>query len=153
LLHAMGNPETHYPSLLVAGTNGKGSVARFISSACSEASLKTGLFTSPHLVSVRERLAIDGQIISVVDGVTQIGQYHVVVLNRGTRDGLAVGDVLSVFRTGETIEDRFGGGKVRLPDEEAGTLMVFKVYDRIVYVLVMEAAQAIHIHDTVRNPT
>lgn len=96
---------------------------------------------------------IDGRIISVVGGVTQIGQYHVVVLNRGARDGLAVGDVLSVFRTGETIEDRFGGGKVRLPDEEAGTLMVFKVYDRIGYGLVMEATQAIHIHDTVRNPT
>ena len=97
--------------------------------------------------------SIDGRIISVVGGVTQIGQYHVVVLNRGTRDGLAVGDVLSVFRTGETIDDRFGGGKVRLPDEEAGTLMVFKVYDRIGYGLVMEATQAIHIHDTVRNPT
>ena len=96
---------------------------------------------------------IDGRIISVVGGVTQIGQYQVVVLNRGTRDGLAVGDVLTVFQTGETIRDRFGGGKVRLPDEEAGTLMVFKVYDRIGYGLVMEATQAIHIHDTVRNPT
>ena len=62
---------------------------------------------------------IDGRIISVVGGVTQIGQYQVVVLNRGTRDGLSVGDVLTVFQTGETIKDRFGGGKVRLPDEEA----------------------------------
>ncbi|HSN51005.1 MAG TPA: LysM peptidoglycan-binding domain-containing protein [Woeseiaceae bacterium] len=97
--------------------------------------------------------AIDGRIISVVGGVTQIGQYQVVVLNRGTRDGLAVGDVLTVYQTGETIDDRFGGGRVRLPDEEAGTLMVFKVYDRIGYGLVMEATQAIHIHDTVRNPT
>lgn len=97
--------------------------------------------------------AIDGRIISVVGGVTQIGQYQVVVLNRGTRDGLSVGDVLTVYQTGETIDDRFGGGKVRLPDEEAGTLMVFKVYDRIGYGLVMEATQAIHIHDTVRNPT
>ena len=96
--------------------------------------------------------AIDGRIISVVGGVTQIGQYQVVVLNRGTRDGLSVGDVLTVFRTGETIDDRFGGGKVLLPDEEAGTLMVFKVYDRIGYGLIMEATQAIHIHDTVRNP-
>ena len=95
---------------------------------------------------------IDGRIISVVGGVTQIGQYQVVVLNRGTRDGLSVGDVLTVFQTGETIQDRFGGGKVRLPDEEAGTLMVFKVYDRIGYGLVMEARQAIHILDTVRNP-
>jgi len=97
--------------------------------------------------------AIDGRIISVVGGVTQIGQYQVVVLNRGTRDGLSVGDVLTVYQTGETIDDRFGGGKVRLPDEEAGTLMVFKVYDRIGYGLIMEATQAIHIHDTVRNPT
>lgn len=96
---------------------------------------------------------IDGRIISVHGGVTQIGQYQAVVLNRGTRDGLSVGDVLTVFQTGETVDDRFGGGKVRLPDEEAGTLMVFKVYDRISFGLIMEATQAIHIFDTVRNPT
>ena len=96
---------------------------------------------------------IDGRIVSVVGGVTQIGQYMVVVLNRGTNDNLSVGDVLSVFQTGEEVDDRFGGGKVRLPDEEAGTLMIFKTYDRISYGLVMEATQAIHIHDTVRNPT
>ena len=96
---------------------------------------------------------IDGRIISVVGGVTQIGQYQVVVLNRGTNNGLSVGDVLDVWQTGETIDDRFGGGSVRLPDEQAGTIMVFKTYDRISYGLVMEATQAIHIHDTVRNPT
>lgn len=96
---------------------------------------------------------IDGRIISVVGGVTQIGQYQVVVLNRGARNGLAVGDVLTVFQYGEKIRDRIGGGKVRLPDEEAGTVMVFKVYDEIGYGLVMEATQTIHIHDAVRNPT
>lgn len=96
---------------------------------------------------------IDARIISVVGGVSQIGQYHVVVLNRGSNDGLAAGDVLTVFQTGATVDDRFGGGKVRLPDEEAGTLMMFKVYDRIGYGLVMEATQAIHVNDTVRNPT
>jgi hypothetical protein len=97
--------------------------------------------------------AIDGRIISVVGGVTQIGQYQVVVLNRGDNNGVSVGDVLKVWQTGATVNDRFGGGKVRLPDEEAGTVMVFKTYDRISYGLVMEATQAIHIHDTVRNPT
>jgi len=96
---------------------------------------------------------IDGRIISVAGGVTQIGQYQVVVLNRGTNNGLSVGDVLTVFKAGETIKDRFGGGKVKLPDEEAGTLMVFKTYDRISYGLVMEATNAIHILDAVRNPT
>jgi LysM repeat protein len=95
---------------------------------------------------------IDGRIISVVGGVTQIGQYQVVVMNRGSNNDLSVGDVLSVYQTGEVIEDRFGGGEVQLPDEIAGTVMVFKTYDRISYGLVMEATHAIHIHDTVRNP-
>jgi hypothetical protein len=66
--------------------------------------------------------------------------------------------VLSVYQEGEVIRDRFagssfaGGGKVKLPDEEAGVLMVFKVYDRIGYGLVMEATDAIRVLDAVRNP-
>lgn len=96
---------------------------------------------------------IDGRIMSVVNGVTQIGQYQVIVINRGARDGLAVGDILSVFQKGQTVQDRTKGGSVLLPDEQAGTVMVFKVYDDIGYALVMEATQAIHIHDAVRNPT
>lgn len=97
--------------------------------------------------------AIDGRIISVVGGVTQIGQYQVVVINRGANDGLMVGDVLTVYQAGRTVRDRFGGGNVRLPDEEAGTVMVFKVYDGIGYGLVMEATQALHTLDIVRNPS
>ncbi|MEX2496164.1 MAG: LysM domain-containing protein [Woeseia sp.] len=101
---------------------------------------------------------IDGRIISVVDGLYLIGQYQTVVLNRGARDGLAPGDVLTVFQEGEVVRDRFAGGsafrgqKVKLPDEEAGTVMVFKVYDRIGYGLVMEATSDIHVLDAVRNP-
>ena len=96
--------------------------------------------------------AVDGRIISVVDGVSMIGQYQVVVLNRGARNGLAPGDVLSVFQAGEKVRDRVEGGTVKLPDEEAGTVMVFKVYDRIGYGLVMEATLPIHVLDAVRNP-
>ena len=95
---------------------------------------------------------IDGRIISVVGGVTQIGQYQVVVMNRGSSHGLAAGDVLTVFQSGEEVDDPIAGGQVRLPDEAAGTVMVFQTYDRIAYGLVMEATQAIHIHDAVRNP-
>jgi len=107
---------------------------------------------------------VDGRIISVVDGVSLIGQYQVVVLNRGARNGLAPGDVLTVFQAGEVVRDRYAGGsfigssrvaggpKVTLPDEAAGTIMVFKVYDRIGYALVMEATSDIHVLDAVRNP-
>ena len=110
--------------------------------------------------------SIDGRIISVVDGVSMIGQYQVVVLNRGARNGLAPGDVLTVFQAGEVVRDRYAGGTfldpgtslrrgeaVTLPDEEAGTIMVFKVYDRIGYGLVMEATSEINVLDSVRNPT
>jgi len=95
---------------------------------------------------------IDGRIIHVVDGVTQIGQYQVVVLNRGMNDGLAVGDVLTAFQAGEVVRDKVAGGSVRLPEEDAGTIMIFKSYDEISYGLVMEATQAIHVLDHVRNP-
>ena len=95
---------------------------------------------------------IDGRIMAVIGGVTQIGQYQVVVLNRGTSDGLGEGDVLTVFQAGEKIRDRFGGGRVQLPDEPAGTVMVFKTYPEIAYGLVMEATQPLHIEDAVRNP-
>jgi len=97
-------------------------------------------------------IQVDGRIISVVDGVSMIGQYQVVVMNRGARNGLAPGDVLTVFQRGVAVKDRVEGGNVRLPDEEAGTLMVFKVYDRIGYGLVMEATMPIHVLDAVRNP-
>lgn len=110
---------------------------------------------------------VDGRIIHVVDGVSLIGQYQVVVVNRGARDGLAPGDVLTVFQAGEVVRDRFangsgltggfmstigGGESVKLPDEEAGEVMVFKVYDRIGYALVMEATSDIHVLDAVRTP-
>ena len=95
---------------------------------------------------------VEGRIISVVGGVTQIGQYQVVAINRGTNNGLSVGDVLSVFQTGEVVKDRIKGGTGKLPDEKAATDMIFKTFDRISYGLVMEATQSLHMLDTVRNP-
>ena len=99
---------------------------------------------------------IDGRIISVVDGVSLIGQYQVVVFNRGARHGMQPGHVLQVFQTGAVVRDTtnrgFLGEKVRLPDEPAGTMLVFRVFDRMSYGLIMEATRAISVLDTVRNP-
>lgn len=64
LLKIVGNPEKKFKAIHVAGTNGKGSVAHLMSSYCQERHLRTGLFTSPHLVDFRERIRIDGQMIS-----------------------------------------------------------------------------------------
>jgi len=60
LCHRLGSPETRFRSILVAGTNGKGSVAAMLAAGLQAAGLKTGLYTSPHLVCVAERFRIDG---------------------------------------------------------------------------------------------
>jgi dihydrofolate synthase/folylpolyglutamate synthase len=64
LLAALGNPEQNYPSVQIAGTNGKGSTAAFLDSICRVAGLRAGLFTSPHLISITERINAAGQRIS-----------------------------------------------------------------------------------------
>src|SRR4051812_22095617 len=64
LLAALGNPERTYRSVQIAGTNGKGSSAAFLDSICRAAGIPTGLFTSPHLVSITERIKVDGAPIS-----------------------------------------------------------------------------------------
>ena len=64
LLAALGSPERDLPAVLVAGTNGKGSTAAFLAAMAGAAGYRTGLYTSPHLESVRERLRIDGRAIA-----------------------------------------------------------------------------------------
>lgn len=60
LLAALDNPERAFPSVQIAGTNGKGSTAVMLDSICRVAGIKTGLYTSPHLVSITERIKVSG---------------------------------------------------------------------------------------------
>lgn len=64
LLAALGNPEKNYLKVQIAGTNGKGSVCAFLDSICREAGIEVGVFTSPHLISITERVRINGVDIS-----------------------------------------------------------------------------------------
>jgi dihydrofolate synthase/folylpolyglutamate synthase len=64
LLEALGNPERTYLSVQIAGTNGKGSTAVMLDSICRKGELATGLYTSPHLVSITERIKVNGIEIS-----------------------------------------------------------------------------------------
>ena len=108
------------------------------------------------------RVKTNGRIISVSNGVTIIGQYEVVVVNRGARDGLAPGNVLGVFDTGPVVADNdkkgffalqtLGSKRVALPSERTGTFMVFKTFDNISYGLIMEATNLIRVGDKVQNP-
>lgn len=67
LLAALGNPQTKVPVLHIAGTNGKGSLSAFSASLLKAAGLRVGLYTSPHLVDFRERIQINGEMISQED--------------------------------------------------------------------------------------
>ena len=64
LVSVLGDPQRSYPVIHVTGTNGKTSTARMIESLLRARGLRTGLFTSPHLSSIRERIAVDGQPVS-----------------------------------------------------------------------------------------
>lgn len=95
---------------------------------------------------------VKGRIISVYDGVTQIGQFQIVALNLGHEDNMEQGHVLAVYQKGERIRDPVKGGKITLPDERAGIVMVFRVFERVSYALVMSATRAMHVMDKVVNP-
>ncbi len=97
---------------------------------------------------------IDGVIMAVMDGVSQIGQYDVVALNRGERDGVEVGHVMEVFSRGRLVEDRFAEDRetVRLPQEKGGELIIFRTFGRMSFGLIMEATRALAVNDLARTP-
>ena len=98
---------------------------------------------------------IDGKIIAVYDGVSQIGQYQIVTLNRGSDAGLQAGNVLRVLQAGKKIEDPKAwkiAPKIQLPDVYAGHLMVFLTYENLSYGLIMRSNRPIHLLDKVVNP-
>ena len=86
LLKKLGNPQTDYPSILIAGTNGKGSTACFLHSVFVACGIPCALYTSPHLVCVEERLVVNGQQIDsktfahyftrVVEVIEELGLSH-----------------------------------------------------------------------------
>ncbi|MGB6642840.1 MAG: folylpolyglutamate synthase/dihydrofolate synthase family protein [Thermoanaerobaculia bacterium] len=73
LLAAQGHPERQFPAVLIAGTNGKGSTAAFLASMGTCAGYRTGLYTSPHLEEVEERIRIDGHAISKEELSSSLG--------------------------------------------------------------------------------
>jgi dihydrofolate synthase / folylpolyglutamate synthase len=79
ILSSLGNPQNNYSCIHVAGTNGKGSVASALASILQEAGYKTGLFTSPHLVTFNERIRINNRMISnknVIESYKAVKDVH-----------------------------------------------------------------------------
>ena len=94
----------------------------------------------------------DAYVIGVAGGVTQISVLDIVVINRGARELLQVGDVLAIDHAGELVKDPATGKPARLPDTRAGALMVFSVSDRASFGLVLEATKPLSVGDKLSNP-
>ncbi len=95
---------------------------------------------------------VDGEIISVFSGVSQVGQFDVVVLNRGAREALEMGNVLAIYKRGALAKDRIAKETIRLPSERAGLLMIYRVFEKLSYGIVLETEQPLAVNDEVRNP-
>jgi hypothetical protein len=97
---------------------------------------------------------VSGRIIRVLDGVTQIGQYQVVVVDRGRRDGLEPGHVLQVYREGRLDQPGIGVSeeRLRIPPEWLGSMVIFRVFERVSYGLVTKATRSMHVLDAARSP-
>lgn len=111
------------------------------------------LYFHPH---APDSVPDDLVVMAITESLAGVGKYQVVALNRGARDGIANGQVYSVFRPGELIRDRVrypnanplrdsirDDAHVLLPEEFAGHVMVFRVFNRMSYALVMEGQREI----------
>ena len=100
-----------------------------------------------NLVTAQPAQPISGHIIDIPKGVTQIGILDAVTLNKGRREGLVEGQLLTVVKTGATLRDTLTGTPVKLPDERAGTLLVFRTYEKLSYGLVLSATRSLAVMD------
>lgn len=95
---------------------------------------------------------VRGKMISVDTGVDNIGQYNVVTINRGSREGIKEGNVMAIYKSGGVVRDPYTKEKIELPSERAGLLMVFRVFEKLSYGLVMQATRPLNVMDEVRTP-
>jgi hypothetical protein len=97
---------------------------------------------------------LHGVIMSVDGGVSEVGQFQIVTINRGSRDGIEAGHVLAVYRQGQTVRGTgaIGTKAVTLPEERNGLLFVFRVFEKMSYAMVMKSTRPIYLGDTVHTP-
>jgi len=95
---------------------------------------------------------VDGRIVAVYRGLSQVGKNSVVALSAGRSHGVEPGVVLGIRHRGRSVVDRETRQSIRLPDEAVGHQLVFRVCDKISYGLVMRASHPISVGDVVTNP-
>ncbi len=107
--------------------------------------------------------SVAGNIISALDVLSEIGQYQVVVLDKGIADGVKIGNVFGIYQSGRTVTDKVKNStkknselkskdeQVTLPEVRSGVMMVFRAFDQVSYALVMEALRPVHLYDSAKS--
>jgi len=95
---------------------------------------------------------VDGKIISVLGGVSQVGSYDVVAINLGERENIEVGNIMAIYHNSGMVTDRVKNELVKLPSERAGILMVFRTFEKMSYALVLKAQRPLAVLDELKNP-
>ena len=99
---------------------------------------------------------VEARVVSLYGSmsVTYAGQNQVIAINRGSRDGLEVGHVLTVLRGGERVKDKTDELRpmMTLPSEVSGNAMVFRTFDRVSYVLLLQVDDAVRVGDRLVSP-
>lgn len=98
---------------------------------------------------------VEASVVSVYGSAVRFAaQNQVVVINRGTRDGLETGHVLALLKAGERVVDKTDGARttLQLPDERNGLLMVFRPFERVSYALILDITDSVKVGDRLVNP-
>jgi hypothetical protein len=102
---------------------------------------------------------VNGRVLGIYSGVTYAGQNQVVSVNRGSLDGLDVGSVLQLYTLGKTVRDRTvgdagskGNMTIKLPDEQSGSLFIFRTFKHISYGLIMQVTEPVEVGDVAKSP-
>ena len=91
-------------------------------------------------------------MIAVAGGVNQIGTLALVAINKGERDGVNDGQVMAIYRAGETVRDPVLNENVVMPEVRSGLLMVFRTFEKMSYGIVLKSNRPLMVMDRVDNP-
>ena len=98
---------------------------------------------------------VSGEIVSLLDAISQLGQYQTIAINLGARDGVESGNILNIIRRGEVIRDQEEEDpefRVKLPDEKVGVAMIIRSFEKLSYALIMDADRPVSKADYVESP-
>ncbi len=95
---------------------------------------------------------VNGRILAAINGLREFGPTTIVAISLGKREGMQEGHVLRIMRHVGMSKDPVTKRLYKLPDEDTGLLMIFRVFDKVSYAMIMDANRQVHLHDALRTP-